>query len=365
MNASPILALIPALFCLSLPACNVHHEEHQHEEHHKIVVTSPIAKDIVITEQYVCQIRSQNHIEVCPLVGGRLEIISVKEGQTVQKGEPMFKILPTIYQLKLDAEMAKVRLEGLTLNYTKKLHEQKVVSASEVALQEAKLAEAQAMADRTKAEVEFTLVRAPFDGIIDRLPKQLGSTVKEGEILTTLSDNSAVWVYYNVPEVRYLAYMANRTQDKEAPRIELMLANGNKFPQHCKTTMLMGEVNKETGNMPFRADFQNPDRLLRHGQTGNILLHRTLKKATVIPQRATFEILDKQYVKVVGKDDVVHQREIVIQSELEDIFVVKSGLEIGDRIVLDGIRQVHEGEKVEYEFHPPEEVLRNQKKPAQ
>src|SRR5208337_2592089 len=114
------------------------------------------------------------------------------------------------------------------------------------------------------------------------------------------------------------------------------------------------QFNNETGNIPFRADFPNPDRLLRHGQTGNVLIHRVLKGAIVIPQRATFETLDKRYVYVVDKDDEVHQREIAIQNEMDDIFVIKRGLGVGDRIVLEGIRQVRDGEKVEYEFRQPE-----------
>ena len=129
-----------------------------------------------------------------------------------------------------------------------------------------------------------------------------------------------------------------------------MLANGSKFQQIGKIGAIEAEFNNETGNIPFRADFPNPDRLLRHGQTGTVLIRRVLKDAIVIPQRATFEILDKRYVYVVDKDDVVHQREIVIQNELEDIFVIKKGLDVNDKIVLEGIRQVRDGEKVEYEF---------------
>ena len=122
-----------------------------------------------------------------------------------------------------------------------------------------------------------------------------------------------------------------------------------------------GQFNNENGNIAFRADFPNPDGLLRHGQTGTILIHRTLKNALVIPQRATFELLDKRYVWVVGEDDVAHQTLITIKHELEDIFVINSGLDVRDKIVLEGVRQVEEGEKVEYEFRKPEEALKNQK----
>jgi membrane fusion protein (multidrug efflux system) len=101
--------------------------------------------------------------------------------------------------------------------------------------------------------------------------------------------------------------------------------------------------------------------VLRHGQTGTILIHRTLKHALVIPQRATFELLDKRYVWVVDENDVAHQRLITLAHELEDVFVIKSGLDVKDKIVLEGVRQVAEGRKVEYEFRKPADALKNQK----
>jgi membrane fusion protein (multidrug efflux system) len=234
-----------------------------------------------------------------------------------------------------------------------------------VALYQAKLAKAQAKAKLAEAELNFTSVRAPFDGIVDRLEEQLGSLIKEGEVLTTLSDNSLMWVYFNVPEARYLDYMAAMGQDEDR-QIELVLANGSKFKHTGKIGAIEAKFNNETGNIPFRADFPNPNGLLRHGQTGTVLIHRTLKDALVIPQRATFEILDKRYVYVLDKDDVPHQREIIVQNELEDIYVIKSGLAVDDRIVLDGIRQVRDGEKVEeHEFRHPEQVIANQKNRAE
>ena len=136
---------------------------------------------------------------------------------------------------------------------------------------------ANAKAKLAQAELNFATVKAPFDGIIDRLHDQHGSLVKEGEILTTLSDNSLMWVYFNVPEARYLEYMADVSQDKEDQQIELVLANGNKFQQLGKIGAIEADFNNETGNIPFRADFPNPDRLLRHGQTGNVLIQPSVE----------------------------------------------------------------------------------------
>lgn len=354
MNFSVGKTGILVLISVCLPACNTHRAEHHHEAH-KITATSPEAKTVTITQQYVCQIHSQRHIKVRALEMGYLEAIPIKEGQAVKEGDLLFKVVPAIYQAKLDAELAEAQLAQLEFNYTKKLHEDKVVSQNEVALLEAKLAKAQAKAKLAAAELNFATVKAPFDGIVDRLHHQHGSLVQEGEILTTLSDNKVMWVYFNVPEARYLEYMADVNQHKGDPQIELVLANGQKFPQIGRIGAIEADFNNQTGNIAFRADFPNLNGLLRHGQTGNVLIHRSLDDAIVIPQRATFEILDKRYVFVVDGDDVAHQREIDVEHELDDIFVIK-GLNVNDRIVLEGIRQVRDGDKVEYEHQEPKQV---------
>ncbi len=364
MKVSPILAIILALISLSLPACNMH-EEKPHQENHKIVATRPQSKAVTLTQEYVCQIHSKRHINIRALEMGYLEEIPVREGQQVKEGDLMFKVIPTLYQAKLDAELAETKLAQLEFNYTKKLSEDKVVSTNEVALLQAKLAKAQAKTQLAAAELNFATVKAPFDGIVDRLHQQQGSLVQEGEILTTLSDNSLMWVYFNVPEARYLEYMADLNRNKDDMQIELVLANGEKFDHLGKIGAIEADFNNETGNIPFRVDFPNPDRLLRHGQTGSVLIRRVQNDAIVIPQRATFEVLDKRYVYVVDKDDVAHQRDIVVQNEMDDIFVIKSGLEVGDKIVLEGIRQVHDGDKVEYEFREAEVALANQKQHAE
>lgn len=371
MKASKILVLNLTLLSLSISSCQNHHKQHE-KEHPKIVVTTPLVQDVTVTQQYVCQIHSQRHIEICALQDGYMEKILVKEGQAVKQGEPMFQILPTLYIAKMDAEVAEAKLAQIEFDNTKKLFESKppVVSIQEVMLSQAKLDKANAKANLAKSEVAFTVVKAPFDGIIDRLNKQLGSLIEKKDILTTLSDNNTMWVYFNMPEVRYLDYISHHAKKQsssqlklEDSQIELILANGSKFKFNAGNTVTVeGQFNSETGNIAFRADFPNPEGLLRHGQTGNVLIHRKQHNALVIPQRATFEILDKRYVFVVDKDHVVHQREIIIDQELDDIFIVKSGIEAKDQIVLEGVRQVHNAEKVtEFETRKAEEVLAKQK----
>ncbi|WP_339673004.1 efflux RND transporter periplasmic adaptor subunit [uncultured Gimesia sp.] len=378
---------------------------------------------MISTQQYVCQIHSYRHIEVRALEGGYLEEIPVKEGQMVKQGSTMFRILPTLYEAKLNAEKAEVQLAQIEYNNTERLYNQKVVAKPEVALAEAKLAKVKAKMQLTQAELDFATIKAPFEGIIDKQHHQQGSLISEGDILTTLSDNSVMWVYFNVPEARYLEYKADPHRDDI--KVELQLADGSKFPQIGKIGAIEADFNNETGNISFRADFPNPDGLLRHGQTGNILLSRVLKDAIVIPQRATYEILARKYAYVVGKDDlkdsmehtenhavkgqgeqgkkhaehsdgkheeqfteknteqhsdahvghhesehaeergIVHQREIIILKELDDIFLIKTGLDVNDKIVLEGIQQVRDGEQVEYEYLAPERALENLKSPAE
>ncbi|MEZ6071276.1 MAG: efflux RND transporter periplasmic adaptor subunit [Pirellulales bacterium] len=434
----PIIAL--ALLVLSLPACR-ESEGQVEEEHHKIVVTSPIAKDVTTVRSYVCQIHSRRHIEVCALEGGYLEEVHVKEGQYVEEEDLMFKVVPSIYQAHLDTEAAEVQVTQIEFDNTQKLFEQNVVSQQEVALAHAKLVKAQAKLNLAQAELNFTDIKAPFDGIVDRLHEQKGSLVDEGDMLTTLSDNSVMWVYFNVPEREYLEYKAGLDQGENDLKIELVLANGEKFPSAGKIGAIEADFNNETGNIAFRADFPNPEGLLRHGQTGTVLISQVLKNALVIPQRATYEILAKKYAYVVepaeehGDDEhddaehapedaeetaevdtslvnatqvstrategeadddsedaddgeekaehhhaehggeaadnhddrygIVRQREIVIEHEQDDIFVIKEGLDVSDKIVLEGILQVRDGDEVEYEFRSPEEVLSNLKYKAE
>jgi membrane fusion protein (multidrug efflux system) len=372
VSAAPLIIL--SLVALPLTACHPHDEHAQHEAHHKIVLTSPAAKDVVFTQQYVCQIRSRKMIEVQALQEGYLEEITIKEGQAVKRGEVLFRILPTLYKTRLDAEQAKADVARIKYEQSKVLAGKNVVSAVDVQLAEAEMNEAKARANQAKAELDFTVVTANFDGIVDRLYKQQGSLVEKKDALTSLSDNGVMWVYFNVPEARHLEYQAllgstrMGSQLKLADaRIELVLADGSKFDQTAGDAVTVeGKFNNETGNIPYRADFPNPRRVLRHGQTGTVLIHRTLHNVVVIPQRATFEILDKRYVFVVDKDDVIRQREVAVQNELEDVFVIRKGLDPTDRIVLEGVRQVHHGEKVpECEFRKPAEALAHQKNHAE
>jgi membrane fusion protein (multidrug efflux system) len=358
--------------CSKQPEDNGHHGEASHP----IVLTTPAVMDVPTSQDYVCQIHSRRNIEVRALTEGYLQEISVQEGQEVKEGQVLFKILPVLYKARLDADNAELRLAEINLRNTQRLNEQNVVSDQELALARAERARAKAKVDRAAAEYGFTKIVAPFDGIVDRQLMQQGSLVEKGDVLTTISDNSVMWVYFNVPEADYLRFTSiPGAINPDAPQkltlpgatIRLRLANGAFFNQRGAQTLTMeSEFDNKTGNVKFRADFPNPDRLLRYGQTGTLVIEETLSDVLVIPQRATFEILDGQYVYLVDDNGVAHQRKITISHELEDIYVIGNGLSADDKIVLEGVRQVHDGEHLENtEFRPPEEAVSNLKNHAE
>jgi len=378
MTLQPLRALLLPWFCvasvvLALVGCGSGEaaDPEREQAHHPIVLTSPARRDVPTSQSFVCQIHSRRHIELRALERGYLQETPVQEGQAVKEGQLLFKLLPVVYSARLETDRAKLLQAEINLSNTQKLFENKVVSDQEVALAAAEKARAQAEVDLAAAEYGFTNIVAPFDGIVDRQYMQKGSLVEEGDILTTVSDNDLMWVYFNVPEANYLRYksLPNAT-DQENPqrlrlngaKIELRLANGQIFDQNAGDTVTVeSDFDNKTGNIQFRADFPNPDRLLRHGQTGTLLINQTLHDALVIPQRATFEILDRQYVYAVGADGIAHQREISVSQELDDIFVVGSGLEESDRFVLEGVRQVHEGQHLDFEVRSPDDALSNLK----
>jgi membrane fusion protein (multidrug efflux system) len=268
----------------------------------------------------------------------------------------MFQILPIQYQAELQKAEAEANFVAVEYSNTKALADSNIVSKNELALAKAKLDKAKAEVSLAKVHLGFTEVRAPFDGIMDHFQVRLGSLVNEGDLLTTLSDNSKMWVYFNVPEAEYLNYKTH-AQQENLNNVNLLMANNQVFGHPGVVQTIEADFNNETGNIAFRATFPNPNGLLRHGETGNIQMTLPLKNAMIIPQKATFEVLEKKYVYVVDKESKIRSREITIASELPHIFIVKSGLEPTDKILLEGLRQVKENQKIDYKFLAPASVI--------
>ncbi|MBP7808221.1 MAG: efflux RND transporter periplasmic adaptor subunit [Bacteroidia bacterium] len=352
MRNNLIFISLSVLLCNT--SCKRGHE--QKEEEIKFLVTSSLKKDTMITRDYVCQIHAIQHIEMRALEKGYLEKIYVDEGQFVKKGDMMFKIMPLIYNAELQKAQAEADFAEIEYQNTKQLSEKNVVSPNELALMKAKLDKAKAELSMAQIHLQFTDIRAPFDGIMDHFQVRLGSLIDEGDLLTTLSDNSEMWVYFNVPELEYLNYKSHTTEENLL-KVNLLMANNQLFKYPGTVSAIEADFNNETGNIAFRATFPNQDKLLRHGETGNIQMGIPVKNAIIIPQKATYEILEKKYVFVVDKSDVVHSREIVIASEMPDIYIIKEGLKENEKILLEGIRKVKDGDKITFTYEDPKTVL--------
>jgi membrane fusion protein, multidrug efflux system len=326
------------------------------EEKTKFLVTSPLIKDTLITKEYVSQIRAISHIEIRALEKGYLQKIFVDEGQHIKKGQMMFQIMPVLYQAELQKAQAEASFAEIEYQNTRKLAQSNIVAPNELAMAKAKLNKAKAEVSLAQVHLGFTQIKAPFDGIMDHFQVRLGSLVDEGDLLTTLSDNSQMWVYFNVPEAEYLDYKTSLKNNNNT-KVKLLMANQQVFEYPGVVQTIEADFNNETGNIAFRAVFPNPKGLLRHGETGNILMEVPMRNALLIPQKATFEVLDKKYVYVVDKDNVIRSREISVAAELPHIFVVQKGLTPKDKILLEGLRLVREKEKINPKFLEPQVAM--------
>ena len=315
------------------------------EEIAEYAVTTPLKVDTVFAKECVSQIRSIRNIEIRAQEKGYLQNIYVDEGQFVNKGQLLFRIMPKIYEAELLKAEAEAKASSIEFQNTRLLAEKNIVSKNEQAMAQAKVDQAKAEVALAKLHLSFTEIRAPFSGTIDRIPKKLGSLIDEGELLTSLSDNSQMFAYFNVSEPEYLNYKSNAKATVNN-KVNLLLANNQLLPYSGVVETIEGEFDSETGNIAFRAKFPNPDKLLKHGETGKVKMTVPLQNALIVPQKATYEIQDKKYVFVVDKNNTVKSRNITVSNEMPDLFVVASGLSENDQILLEGVQKVKDNDKI-------------------
>lgn len=342
------------------------------EEADKYPVVSPIVLDTVYSNDYVANIHSKQNVELRSRISGYLDRIHVDEGSTVKKGQLLFSISSQEYReqlLRAKALLKSAIADAKAAEYDvlniKLLVEKNVVSKSELDIAQAKLDALMAKIDEARSnesnaylQLSFTEIRAPFDGVIDRITNKHGSLIEEGTLLTTISDNTEVFAYFNVSEREYLEIKANGLQSFEEG-LTLMLANNQVHKHRGKIEIIEGEFDHTTGSIAFRARFPNPEQLLKQGASGKVRLNRDLRNAMLIPQKATFEIQDKMYVFVVDGNNIVRTRSIVSKFRLPHLFVIESGLKSTDRILYEGIQNVREGMKVEVDAIPSEKLMNN------
>jgi membrane fusion protein (multidrug efflux system) len=325
-------------------------------------VTSPLVADTVITKGHVADIHAIQNVEVRTRIKGLIERILVDEGQTVQEGQTLFVISSKEYQQGLQqaqaavkAAQAEMRVAEIELDNTQKLFEKAIVAQSELDLEKSQFETAKANLEQARSaeaqaalNLSFAEVRAPFSGIINRIPNKTGSLVDEGTLLTTISNNKEVFAYFNVSENDYLDYAANHG-DGRSNTVSLVLANGAMYTHAGKIETTESEFDKGTGNIAFRARFPNPENLLKHGASGKVQVSTTLKNAMLIPQKSTFEIQGNIYVYVVAADSTVRQRMVTPLARLPHLYAIGPGLQANEKIVCDGIQKVRDGDKVRTE----------------
>ncbi len=347
-----LLVLAPTLFYRCSPS-----QAAKEEEIVTYPVTTPIRIDTSFVKEYVSQIRSVRNIELRALEKGYLQNIYIDEGQYVKAGQLLFRIMPKFYEAELKKAQAEAKAEEIEVLNSRLLADKDIVSKNDLALAQAKLERANAEVALAKFHVSATEVRAPFDGVIDRLPLKLGSLVDEGDLLTSLSDNNQMFAYFNVSEPEYLDYQSTAQQNGEKQEVRLLLANNKELAYKGTVETVEGEFDSETGNIAFRARFPNTDRLLKNGETGKVRMVVPLHQALVIPQKATYEIQDKRYAYVVDAKGLVHARLLTISNELPDLYVISSGLSDGDQILLEGIQKVKEDDHIHIQKMNAKDVL--------
>jgi membrane fusion protein (multidrug efflux system) len=355
-----ILIVISLVAQFLFTSCGSHKEEKEKEDVY--LTTSPLRKDTTVIREYVCQIKAIQHIELRALDRGYLQEIFVDEGKFVSKGTLMFQILPIKYKAEMEKAQAEANYAEIEYKNSKLLADSNVISPNQLALVKAKFEKAKAELSLAQVYLGFTQIRAPFSGLMDRFQVRLGSLLDEGELLTTMSDITELWVYFNVPEAEYLDYKQNmqNTKGDSFLKVKLRMANNQLYDHIGDVKTIEADFNNTTGNIAFRATFPNPNNLLRHGETGNVLVTVPLKKVLLIPQKATFEVLDQKYVFVVDKDGVLKSRRITLAYEMPDIYVVKEeegGVSENDKILLEGIRKVRENDKIVSTYEDPKEVI--------
>lgn len=349
---------LPVVAAVFMYGCTASSKEKSSTDNRvELPVVTLKAKDTTLQKAYVADMQAIRNVELRTRVKGFLEKIYVDEGQEVKKGQVLFKINDEEYRVQLSKAKAELsnaiaacRATELEVDRTKLLVDKKVVAKSELEVAETKLTADKATIDEARATVQsaenhlaFTNVRAPFDGIIDRIPLKAGSLIEEGTLLTDLSDISQMYAYFSFPENEYIKYQRSQTSGKKDQNVKLVLADGSDYAYPGKIETIEGQIEQSTGSIDFRAKFPNPKQLLRHGATARLFISSKIDSVILVPQQAVFDIQDKNYVYVVDNNNMLHMQSIEPITRLSQYYVVTDGLKPGQKIVLEGTQKAKDG----------------------
>lgn len=322
-------------------------------------VIQPLVLDTSYQEEYVAEIHARQKVELRTRLKGFIEQIHVDEGQAVSAGQLLFTLSSRNYRddlLKANAQLksatAELKSVDVELKNTKLLVDKNVVSRSELEMVQAKkesvmarIEEANSSISIAQLHLSYTQIRAPFSGVINRIPNKRGSLVEEGTLLTTLSDHGEVFAYFNFSEADYMNFMQSDDSAHKG-EVSLRLANHNLYDHRGKIEVSESEFDHSSGNIAFRARFPNPDGLLKHGSNAKIIVDKPLHQVMMIPQRSTFEIQDKLFVYVVDANNIIRQRNIITGKRLPHYYTVTSGINADERIVYEGLENLKDGQPI-------------------
>ncbi|GAB3956569.1 efflux RND transporter periplasmic adaptor subunit [Spirosoma harenae] len=357
------LLKLPAIFLgLLVAGCSGGETKTEEPEKLKLPVVKLARQSTTLQRDYVTTLEAVRNVEIRARVSGFLEKIYVDEGQSVRQGQLLFSLNAAEYKVGLDKAKASLKSAEATaktaeveVGRVKLLVEKKVISASELELAKAKLdvaraqiEEAQSAQSTAALRLAHANIRAPFDGVINRIPFKIGSLIEEGALLTEVSDIHEVFAYFDVSEKEYLGFLKRRRDlvDKAGQEVEMMLADETAYPYKGHIETMESVFEEESGTIAFRARFPNPQKMLKHGSSGKIRLPNLVSDALLVPQKAVFEVQDKNYVYVVDKTNKVKTRSFVPQARVGLNYIVRSGLEPGERVVYEGIQNIRDGDQI-------------------
>jgi len=308
---------------------------------------------------YPATIKGVQDVEIRPKAQGFLVQINVKEGQTVSAGQVLFVIDNETYQAQVrqaqaavNAAQQQVNTAKLTFENSKQLHANKVIGDYEMQTSQnnyesalAQLAQAQAALANAKEALSFCYVKSPAAGVVGTLPFKKGALVSGSNVLTTVSNISSMDVYFSITEKE--AMILSQQGISSMPAVKLQLADGSIYTHEGQVTRMSGVIDQETGSVQLIASFSNPEKTLKSGATGNIVIPRVNSSAIIIPQSCVSEVQNKKFVYTVGKDNKVKYTEITVDPQNDgNNYIVTGGLKVGDKYVTNGITKLSDGMEI-------------------
>ena len=308
---------------------------------------------------YPATIKGVQDVQICPKVQGFITQINVKEGQTVGAGQVLFVLDNVTYQAQVRQAQASVNTAQASCNTAKlsyensqKLYENKVIGDFELqsatnSYEQAKAGLSQALASLANAKemLSFCYVKSPAAGVVGTLPFKKGALVNTASVLTTVSNNSSIEVYFSLTEKDALSM--SQSSLGEMPSVQLQLADGTIYGHEGKVTKMSGVIDPTTGSIQMIALFSNPDRVLKSGGSGAIIIPRSNSSAIIIPQSCVSEVQNKKFVYLLTKDNQVKYTEIKVDPQNDgNNYIVTEGLKVGDKYVTNGITKLTDGMEI-------------------